>query len=155
MATRLGSDASRSRLPQELLPRPLDLLGAHPVLADALQDREGGVADVVERLALGDLGQDQERPRVVPGVGHAANAGRLLGLDEGLVEPPRWGGGQDLVQHLHGRELRVRAGRHVVEHPHDADVADATERDDPLAVLRRLLGVGRIQLRPRLRQAPK
>ncbi len=50
-----------------------------------------------------------------------------------------------LAQELHGGELGVRGGRDVIEQADQADVADPSQSDDALAVLRRLLGIGRLQ----------
>ena len=63
-----------------------------------------------------DLGH---RSRSCPGRGSALADGRdargLLGLDQGLVEPARRLGAEDLGQDLDRRELGVRGGRDVIE----------------------------------------
>src|SRR5439155_1077614 len=51
-------------------------------------------------------------------------------------------------QDFHGGRVGVRAGRNVVRDGESLHVAHAPKRDEALAVLRRLGGVGRLQ-RPR------
>ena len=83
------------------------------------------------------------------------NAGGLLGLDQGLVEPPRGLGIEDVAQDLHRGELGMRGGRDVIEQADQPDVADPAQRDESLAVLRRLLGVGLRELAVGLGQRAK
>ena len=86
------------------------------------------------------------------GLCEGRDAGGLLRLDQGLVQPARGLGAEDARQDLHRGELGMGAGRDVVEQPDQADVADAAQGHDPLAVLRRLFGVGGGQLAIRLGQ---
>ena len=58
------------------------------------------------------------------------NARGLLGLDQGLVEPPRGLGIEDVGQDLDRRELGMRGGRDVIEQADQTDVADPAQRDD-------------------------
>ncbi len=76
----------------------------------------------------------------------ARDARRLAGRDQGLVEPARRLGAEDLGEDLDGGELGMRAGRDVIDHADQADAADPPQGHEPLAVLGRLLGVGGRQL---------
>ena len=87
---------------------------------------------------------------IVPGSCRASGSAETLAAffvsTRALYSRPEGSGSKDAGQDLHGRELGMRAGGHVIEQADQADVADPAQGDDPLAVLRGLLGVGRGQL---------
>src|ERR1043166_896353 len=79
------------------------------------------------------------------GAGIRRSAGGLFGLDERLVEAARGLGAKDTGEHLKRGRVFVGGGGDVVRDVDGADVADASQHNGALAILRRLFGPGRAQ----------
>ena len=108
---RLGSCGGQLAILEDALPGAVDLFLGDAGARHLLDHREHRVADLLQhRAVLGvDLGHDLERARVVEATARTAETLRgLLGLDQGLVEPARGLGVEDLGQDLDRRELGVR-----------------------------------------------
>jgi hypothetical protein len=136
---------------QDLLADAVDFLLRNAFLADAFDRFQQRVADRFQRIVLADFGHLVHQAGIVLGPDPAENARSLLRFDQRLVQPPGRFGGQDVAEHLDGRELGVRPARHMVRHAHQAGIADAAQGHRALSVLRRFFGIGPVQFPPRPR----
>ncbi len=86
----------------------------------------------------------------MPAIRGAADAGRLLPFDQGLVKPAARLVGQAIFQHFQGSEIFACPSGNVIVHARHPNRTDAAQNDLPLAVLGRLFRVSLIELSPRL-----
>ncbi len=132
-----------------------DLRFGHGLLREALDRREHRVACRRERIGVGDLREERERPRLAQLAHPRLDGGRLLRRHQRLVEASGGRDGQHVAQHVERDKVRMRAAHRVVHHAEKFRPAGAAQRHRPLAVLHGLLGVDRRQRARGLRDRPE
>ena len=132
-----------------------DLRFGHGLLREAFDRREHRVARRRERIGVGDLREERERPRLAQLAHPRLDGGRLLRRHQRLVEASGGRDGQHVAQHVERDKVRMRAAHRVVHHAEKFRPAGAAQRHRPLAVLHGLLGVDRRQRARGLRDRPE
>ncbi len=121
---------------------PVELLGGEGGVADAVGDRQERRLRLVE-LPLGRLRHEGEEAGIVGVVGAGARARGDARLDEALLEAADLVLREDAREHREGGPVGVGRGGDVVGGHHGPHLPHAPQDHHPLAVLGRLLGVGR------------
>ena len=128
--------------------RPLQLLGRRSGVRGVLDDTGQGEPHAVHRLLPAQLRERHEVARLAQLERKRAGARGQLGVDERLVQPPGGRCTEDLGEYVHGRIVGVRARWNVVAEDDDLHFTHAAQHRDPLAILRRLLGVRGVEQHP-------
>jgi hypothetical protein len=136
---------------EDLLLGTCDLFGCDAGGADLFNRVEHRVAHVVQHLRVAHCRLHRHQPRVVLSASQHEHLRGLLCLDQQLVQATRGRRAEDVGEYLQRGDVLVWPGGDMVRHAHRADIADAPQRHEPLAVLRRLLSVRGVELalRPR------
>ncbi len=122
--------------------RAIDFLLSHRIRRHFLDDFDQRLPGVIKRGVLSHLRPENQHARFPKLTIVAPDCAGLPGLYQCLVQAPRRGVAEDGSENVDRSEVRVRAGRHVVDSEDLLNVADAAQRHAALAILSRLHGVG-------------